>query len=91
MSLARLETEGAESRQSRRPSIQSHSSTTTATSWLKKVVRRANTDLVYSNEDDEDTIEIAPEDQDRMTKEANLNCSNRIESAYNKSSSIKRC
>ena len=54
-------------------------------------MRRANTDLVYSNEDDEDTIEIAPEDQDRMTIEAKLNCSNRIESAYNKSSSIERC
>lgn len=91
LSLARLETEGTESRQSRRPSIQSHSSTTAATSWLKKVVRRANTDLVYSNEDDEDTIEIAREDQDRMLKEAFINCTIRINSAYNESSPYKKC
>ncbi len=40
--------------------------------------RRANIDLLYSNEHDEDTIEIDQADQDRLLDEANRNCTLRI-------------
>lgn len=43
--------------------------------------RRANIDLLYSNEDDEDNVEINPIEQDRKLKEAMIDCSIKMASS----------